>query len=391
MASFHSSTSSVSRSSGGSSTAKGAYISGSCITDGRTGEVHDYEKKQGVEHTEIILPKEIADEIKDKEQQNQPTDKEVSKEEKDKLTPEKLWNKAEQAENRKDARVAREWAVGLPHELTAEQRKELARELGQEISNRYQVATQISLHEPSKQGDNRNYHVHILSTTRKIDRDLNLTDKADIELSNKKCLALGIKTTDEQIKDVREMISDKINLHLERANINEKVTHLSYKDQGLDRIPTKHMGKEITQLERQGVKTELGDYNRHARKYNELKTSLEAIFKQPGMERYQPPLQNATNSVKNSLENELSATERAKIYLEKRAQEKITGKVVNNEEPKSLTEERRAQLLNEILSKRSYDQIIDRQKKEQEKKLEQEQAQKQEYQKINKRSFGFER
>lgn len=317
MASFHSSTSSVSRSSGGSSTAKGAYISGSCITDGRTGEAHDYEKKQGVEHTEIILPKEIADEIKDKEQQNQPTDKEVSKEEKDKLTPEKLWNKAEQAENRKDARVAREWVVGLPHELTAEQRKELSRALGQEISNRYQVATQISLHEPSKQGDDRNYHVHILSTTRKIDRDLNLTDKADIELSNKKCLALGIKTTDEQIKDVRGMISDKINLHLERANINERVTHLSYKDQGLDRIPTKHMGKSATALERKGQETLIGNYNRHARNYNTLQKNLEQVYKQEQGKAQPTQTQDKTTSLFNSREQDVLAKLGAKFDVNK--------------------------------------------------------------------------
>ena len=91
---------------------------------------------------------------------------------------------------------------------------------------------------------------------------------------------MGIPTSQEQIIQLREMISIKINQHLEKAQVNEQVTHLSYKDQGLDRIPTRHMGKEITQLERQGVKTELGDYNRHAMRYNELKTALESIFKQ---------------------------------------------------------------------------------------------------------------
>lgn len=258
MASFHASTGAVSRGSGHSSTAKSAYISGQEITDGLTGEIHNYTKRDGVEHTDVILPSGI--------------DKEI--------TAQELWNKAELAENRKDARVAREWTIALPHELTAEQRKELAQDLAREITDRYQVGTQLAIHTPSKHGDDRNYHVHILSTTRKIDQTLNLTEKSDIERDRKQCTQMGIPNSQEQIIQLREMISTKINQHLEKAQIKEQVTHFSYKDQGLDRIPTRHMGKEITQLERKGIKTELGDYNRHAMRYNELKTALESIFKQ---------------------------------------------------------------------------------------------------------------
>lgn len=258
MASFHASTCAISRSAGHSATAKSAYISGQEITDSLTGEIHDYTRRDGVEHTEVILPSGI--------------DKEI--------TAQELWNKAELAENRKDARVAREWTVALPHELNKEQRKELAQELAQEITDRYQVGTQLAIHAPSKYGDDRNYHVHILSTTRKIAQELNLTEKADIERDRKQCTQMGIPNSQEQIIQLREMISTKINQHLEKAQINEKVTHLSYKDQELYRIATKHMGKKITQLERKGIKTELGEYNRHAMRYNELKTNLEAIYKQ---------------------------------------------------------------------------------------------------------------
>ena len=119
MASFHASTGAVSRGSGHSSTAKSAYISGQEITDGLTGEIHNYTKRDGVEHTEVMLPTGIGKEI----------------------TAQELWNKAELAENRKDARVAREWTIALPHELTAEQRKELAQDLAREITDRYQVGT----------------------------------------------------------------------------------------------------------------------------------------------------------------------------------------------------------------------------------------------------------
>lgn len=367
---YHATTSTVSRGAGGSACAKCAYIGGQEITNEITGEIHNYTKKQGVEHTEIILPSGIEKTISSSE----------------------LWNKAERAENRKDARVGREWVIGLPSELGKEQRKDLAQNFAKDLTERYQVATQIAIHEPNKQGDQRNYHVHILSTTRKIDQDLNLTAKSDIELDRKQCAKLGISTSQEQIIECRERIANRINQSLERANVQKQVSHLSYKDQGIDKIPTKHLGKSATQLERKGIKTEIGEYNRSAIRMNELKIALQAIKPPQNIPTHQPRPENAITSLKSGLEIELTATERAKMYLQKRAEEKNKLETAKENEQKSMTEDRKAQLLSEILSKRSYDQIIDRQKQEQEKKLQQEQAQKQEYQKtLSRGRGGFER
>ena len=55
-----------------------------------------------------------------------------------------LWNAAEAAEKRKDARVAREIEVALPHELTADQRLELTREFAQGLADRYGVAVDFA-------------------------------------------------------------------------------------------------------------------------------------------------------------------------------------------------------------------------------------------------------
>ena len=367
---YHATTTAISRGAGGSSCAKGAYIGGEEITNKITGEIHNYTKKQGVEHTEIILPNGI--------------DKTISSSE--------LWNKAELAENRKDARVGREWVIGLPSELDKEQRKELAQNLAKDLTERYQVATQISIHEPSRQGDQRNYHVHILTTTRKIDQDLNLTGKSDIELDRKQCAKLGISTSQDQIIECRERIANRINQSLEMANVQKQVSHLSYKGQGIDKIPTKHLGKSATFLERKGIKTEIGDYNRSAMRFNELKTTLQSIYHPKNIEPPQQTIKNTPEALKSSLEIELTATERAKMYLQKKAEEKNKPGIIKEPEQKSITDNRKSQLLSEILSKRSYDQIIDRQKHEQEKKLQQEQAQKQEYQKTFSRGRGgFER
>jgi hypothetical protein len=227
------------------------------------------------------------------------------------------------------------------------------------------VGTQIAIHAPSEKGDQRNYHVHILTTTRKIDQDLNLTNKSDIELDRKQCAKIGIATSQEQIIECRERIANRINESLELANIQKQVSHLSYKDQGIDRIPTKHLGKSATQLERKGIKTEIGDYNRSAMRFNELKTTLEATYKPQNIEMYQ--------------EKELSATERAKMYLAKRQEDRTNKPQEKPEQEQKPDQDRQKQLLEQILSKKSYDQIIDRQKKEKEQKLEQQKAQEQEY------------
>lgn len=353
MAIYHASTTTVSRGAGHSSCAKSAYIGGDEITNEITGEIHSYKNRHGVEHNEIILPSGIDA----------------------KITPQELWNKAEKAEVRKDARVGREWNIALPHELTTEERKDLAKDIAQDIADRYQVGTQIAIHAPSKTGDERNHHVHILTTTRKIDKSLNLTDKADIELSNKKCITVGIKTTDEQIKDIREMIGSKINQHLEKAQIKEQVSHLSYKDQGLDKIPTKHMGKSATHLERKGIKTQIGDYNRSAMRFNELRTILESIYATQDRETYQPTPQ--------------SATERVKMYLAKRNEERTkTPETIQEQKP---NQDSQKQLLEQILAKKSYEQIIDRQKKEKEQKLELQQKQELEYKLTLNKGRGFSR
>lgn len=144
-------------------------------------------------------------------------------------------------------------------------------------------------------------------------------------------------------------------------------------------------------MERKGIKTEIGDYNRSAMRFSELKTALESIYTIKTIESPQPTIKNASEALKHTLEIELSTTERAKRYLQKRAEEKTKPEISNNQEQKSLAEDRKAQLLSEILSKRSYDQIIDRQKQEQEKQLQQEQSQKQESQKtLSKGRGGFE-
>ena len=166
MAIYHCSTKTVNRSSGRTAVASSAYRSGEKLKDERTGLTHDFTRKDGVAHSEIVSNLDI----------------EIDRSE--------LWNLAEQSENRKDARTAREWVIALPDELDADQRKDLAKEFAQSLVDRYGVIADLAIHEPSKGGNDKNHHAHIMLTTRKAELDpdnkLTLTTKTDIELSNAK-------------------------------------------------------------------------------------------------------------------------------------------------------------------------------------------------------------
>ena len=232
MAIYHFSMKPVSRVSGRSAVASMAYRAGERLTNERDGITHDYTAKQGVEHAEIVLPDGVkADWARDRSS---------------------LWNAAEFSEKRKDARVAREFEVALPHELTAEQRLGATRELAQELANRYGAAVDFAIHAPHDASDVRNHHAHVMMTTRQV-TDEGLGDKTYIERENKWLLANGLATTDMQLRDLRQTWEGIANEHLARAGHDLRIDHRSHMERGLEIMPTEHMGVHATQMERRGL------------------------------------------------------------------------------------------------------------------------------------------
>lgn len=220
MASFHLAVKAISRAAGRSATGAAAYRAGIEITDERTGLVHDYTRKQGVEHCEIVLPINAPDWAADRE---------------------RLWNAAELAERRKDAKVAREYEVALPAELSAEARRELAVGFAQEISDRYGVAVDVVIHAPGREGDQRNHHAHIMTTTRRIGP----------EGLGGKTRELDVKATAAvEVEALRERWSTMQNRALELAHVPERVDHRSHQRQGIEHEATVHMGPRATAMER---------------------------------------------------------------------------------------------------------------------------------------------
>jgi len=209
-----------------------AYRAGEKLTNKRDGITHDYTAKQGVEHAEIVLPEGVnADWARDRSD---------------------LWNAAEFAEKRKDARVAREFEIALPHELSAEQRLEAAREMAQELADRYGAAVDFAIHAPHEASDVRNHHAHILMTTRQV-TESELGDKTYLERENKWLLAHDLPTTDMQLRDLRQRWEGIANERLAIAGLDIRIDHRSHMERGLEIAPTEHMGVHATQMERRGL------------------------------------------------------------------------------------------------------------------------------------------
>lgn len=191
-----------------------------------------------------------------------------------------LWNAAESAEKRKDARTAREWVVALPAELDADERAELARSFASELASRYGVAVDVAIHQPDREGDNRNHHAHILTTTRQVTRDdegrLVLGEKATIELSDRKRREMGLGKAADEVKAVRELWEQTTNAALERAGRSERIDARSLKAQGIDREATTHLGPVASEMERRGVTSDRGDGNRQVLANNKQRAALSA-------------------------------------------------------------------------------------------------------------------
>lgn len=220
MAIYHLSVKTISRSAGRSATAAAAYRAGVEIADARTGEVHDYQRKAGVESSMLILPDGAPTWAADRSA---------------------LWNAAEQAERRKNSTVAREFEIALPRELFPDEREKLACELARQLVERHGCAADVCIHRPSKAGDQRNFHAHILLTTRRLGPE-GFTEKTR-ELDDR-------TTGPELVKFWRERFADLQNEQLRAVKLPIRVDHRTLEEQGIERPATRHLGPAATGFER---------------------------------------------------------------------------------------------------------------------------------------------
>jgi hypothetical protein len=147
---------------------------------------------------------------------------------------------------RGDAVLAREFTLALPHELPDAERERLAFDYGKELADRYRVAVDIALHEPDKKGDARNYHAHVMLSACTVSADGTLGKKA-VELDPIHCQRAKIDNFTER---ERPRFADLQNERLRAAGSSAVVDHRSLVAQGIDRVPTKHLGPAASGYER---------------------------------------------------------------------------------------------------------------------------------------------
>ena len=312
MAIYHLEAKVVSRGAGRSAVAASAYLSCSRLYNDYDGIQHDYTKKQGLVWQEVFLP-----EYAPRKWQNR----------------EKLWNAVEETETAKDSRLAREFVVALPIELSREEQIELLQEFIIEQFVSDGMCADAAIHDT----DGQNPHAHILLTVRPLDEQGRWQYKTEkeylcvrngeergftaaefktaqaegwekqypyyVDKKKKEYLlpseaeARGLVRADKHPKSTRygrqnpiserwnseeQLVSwraawaDVSNRYLERAGFTERIDHRSNAERGLDTIPTIHEGPVARALERQGVVSFRCEINRQIREQNRLIRALRA-------------------------------------------------------------------------------------------------------------------
>src|SRR3984893_5290778 len=248
MAIFRLQITSIARGSGPSSVGAAAYRAGERIRDDRTNEVHNHSRRKDVSHSEIMLPGHVSGENMDWARNRA-----------------SLWNSVENAETRKNSRVATEIQVTLPFELPPARRLEMARTFSQEIASNYRVAVDLAVHDPRPSGDPRNFHAHLLLTTREVS-PAGLGAKAGLDMQTSERVRLGLPNISQEFTAIRERWATLTNQALKEANIETRVDHRSLAEQGIDREPSPHIPFAAYKIERAGKHSEVAesiraDYN----------------------------------------------------------------------------------------------------------------------------------
>ena len=267
MAIYHCSIKIISRGKGKSAVAAAAYRSGENLTNEYDGITHDYTRKGGVVHTEILLPDHAPTEYADRAV---------------------LWNAVEKIEKAKNAQLAREIEIALPKELTREQGISLVREYVKEQFVNVGMCADIAIHDK----EDGNPHAHIMLTIRPIEQDgtWGVKQKKEYILDrdgNKiydpkkrsyKCKSIPATDWNEQTKaeEWRSAWAEICNRALEQNGHAERIDHRSYARQGIDQIPTVHLGVAAFQMEKRGIRTERGNLNREIEVTNQCLRQLKA-------------------------------------------------------------------------------------------------------------------
>ena len=245
MAIFHLTAKVISRGKGQSAVAAAAYRSGERLRDEQANEQKFYQARaERIEFTAIMAPKDAPDWAQDRNQ---------------------LWNHVERGEKRKDAQLAREIEIALPHELTPQQREWLVKDFAREAFVRKGYAVDIAIHAPDKTSDERNHHAHIMVTMRTLDGD-GFAAKKDPSMNRR-----------EQLGEWREQWAHLANRHLERHGHEARIDHRSLKQQGIEREAGIHLGYAANEMAQRGAQSDRMDALKQIIDRNDIRVEMGKI------------------------------------------------------------------------------------------------------------------
>lgn len=245
MAIYHCSIKIISRGKGKSAVAAAAYRSGETLTNEYDGVTHDYTRKGGIVHTEILLPDHAPAEYADRSL---------------------LWNAVEKIEKAKNAQLAREIEIALPQELTREQGISLVREYVKAQFVNAGMCADFCLHDTG--GGNMRPIEQGGAWGAKQKKEYLLDPQGnkiyDPKKRQYKCKSIPVTDWNEQTKaeQWRAAWAEICNRALEQNGHAERIDRRSYARQGIDQIPTVHLGVAAFQMEKRGIRTERGNLNR---------------------------------------------------------------------------------------------------------------------------------
>ncbi|MBK1666947.1 hypothetical protein CKO28_02675 [Rhodovibrio sodomensis] len=182
-----------------------------------------------------------------------------------------FWRKVEQSEGRK-ARVQCRLILELPHELDTAGRERIIRDFCQEFEDRSFPYWAV-VHAPSKHNDRRNYHCHIAYFDRPARRmednrwDFEITEEK--RWANRKVATvrphkqpkLPDASGPKWIRALRASFAQAANREFERAGVTRRYDPRSYRESGISKQPTRHLGNKIAYAESLGIDTKLGRVN----------------------------------------------------------------------------------------------------------------------------------
>ena len=246
-----------------SAVASAAYRSGTKIYCEYDGEIKDFSRKGHVIYSEILLPEYAPKEF---------TDRSV------------LWNAVENFEKGSRAQLSREIEFSLPYELDADERLKAAKTLAEFFRDKGMVVD-MNLHNPDH--ENPNPHCHLMLTMRPFEKDGSFVKKKcwreyDLDKNGQKIptpkgndyKSHKVYATDwddkGNVEKWRALWADIETDFYKKNGYEITAEHRSFERQGIDLLPTIHMGAAVTAMERRGIKTEIGNMNREIKKINDL-------------------------------------------------------------------------------------------------------------------------